>query len=120
MFLELGRFTKTENELVSPWDKWMYLFKNLGKMTSRPEMFAGREFNHLFKLANFCTFTSEEYQEYQQHEIMEYDFQNCLDYRYKEGINVGMERGILKGIEQGRMEGISVGMEKGMEKKGRI
>lgn len=117
IFLELGRFRKSANELVTPWDKWMYLFKNLGEMTSRPEMFAGSEYNHLFESANFCTFTPEEYQEYQQHENMEYDYQNCLDYRYKEGINVGIERGMLKGIEKKAEETARKCIELGMDIK---
>ena len=72
------------------------------------ETFSGEEFDHLFELANFATFTPEQYEEYQQHENMKYDYQNCLDYQYskgrKEGLKEGMEKGHSSGLEEGYAE----------------
>ena len=96
IFLELERFDKTESELVTPYDKWMYLFKHLEEMTLRPETFSDKEFDHLFDSANITTFTPEQYEEYQQHENMKYDYQNCLDYQYSKGLKEGLEKGIVK------------------------
>ena len=108
IFLELDRFNKTESEIVTPYDKWMYLFKHLEEMTLRPETFSDKEFDHLFDSANITTFTPEQYEEYQQHENMKYDYQNCLDYQYskgrKEGLKEGMEKGHSSGLEEGYAE----------------
>ena len=51
IFLELGRFNKKEDELENWYDKWMYLFKNMARLTSRPETFSEREFDRLFDMA---------------------------------------------------------------------
>ena len=102
IFLELERFDKTESELVTPYDKWMYLFKHLEEMTLRPETFSDKEFDHLFDSANITTFTPEQYEEYQQHENMKYDYQNCLDYQYSKGLKEGHSAGLEEGLKQGR------------------
>ena len=69
-------------------------------------------FDHLFELANFATFTPEQYEEYQQHENMKYDYQNCLDYQYSKGRKEGLKEGMEKGMEKGRSKGI---MERNIE-----
>ena len=102
IFLELERFDKTESELVTPYDKWMYLFKHLEEMTLRPETFSDKEFDHLFDSANITTFTPEQYEEYQQHENMKYDYQNCLDYQYSKGLKEGHSAGLEEGLKQVR------------------
>ena len=76
-------------------------------------------FDHLFELANFATFTPEQYEEYQQHENMKYDYQNCLDYQYskgrKEGLKEGMEKGRSKGIMERNIEIAKTCIEMGMD-----
>ena len=38
IFLELARFNKTEDNLETPYDKWMFLFKNMPLLKSRPKV----------------------------------------------------------------------------------
>ena len=115
IFLELERFDKTESELVTPYDKWMYLFKHLEEMTLRPETFSDKEFDHLFDSANITTFTPEQYQEYQQHENMKYDYQNCLDYQYSKGRKDGLKEGLEKGIVKRNIEIAKTCLSMGMD-----
>ena len=101
-FLELGRFNKTEEQLETPYDKWMYLFKNMADMHSRPDSFREKEFELLFEKAELATFTSEQFEEYQRREIMEYDYENCLDFAHDRGHAEGLTEGLAQGREEGR------------------
>ncbi|MGM9735582.1 MAG: Rpn family recombination-promoting nuclease/putative transposase [Candidatus Cryptobacteroides sp.] len=88
-FLELGRFDKTEKELETPYDKWMYLFKNISSLQTRPDSFQEKEFELLFDKAEIANFSPEQFEEYQRREIMDYDYENCLEYKYNEGHKEG-------------------------------
>ncbi|MGM9736104.1 MAG: Rpn family recombination-promoting nuclease/putative transposase [Candidatus Cryptobacteroides sp.] len=101
-FLELGLFDKTEEQLETPYDKWMYLFKNMATMNSRPDSFQEKEFELLFEKAELANFTSEQYEEYQRREIMEYDYENCLDFAHDRGLAEGIAQGREEGREEGR------------------
>ena len=95
MFLELARFNKTEAELETIYDKWMYLFKNMKFLKERPDVFDEKEFDHLFELAKISNFTQNEYMEYQKIEFGESDYYNALDYAKKER-NLEIARNMLK------------------------
>lgn len=85
VFLELGRFTKSESELTNIYDKWMFLFKHMAELNKRPDSFEEKEFDKLFELANICNFTPEEYNEYENSKKMSYDYQNTIDFAKEEG-----------------------------------
>ena len=38
-YVEVGRFDKTDEELTSLSDKWMYVLKNLSRLDNRPPDF---------------------------------------------------------------------------------
>lgn len=101
VFLELGRFNKSEDELDGYYDKWMYLFKNMSNLESRPETFKEKIFDSLFTKADFANFTPQEFRKYQEATKMISDYENCIDYARKEG----REEGRKEGREEGREEG---------------
>ena len=37
IYLEMPKFSKTEEQLTSHFDKWLYVLKNLGDLTDRPQ-----------------------------------------------------------------------------------
>lgn len=96
----MARFNKSESELITPYDKWMYLFKNMADLKSKPDIFSEKEFNRLFEIAEFVNFTAEQYREYQKAEKMLYDYHNTLDYARRQGL----EQGLREGLEQGKKE----------------
>lgn len=117
IFLELARFNKSESELITPYDKWMYLFKNMADLKSKPDIFSEKEFNRLFEIAEFVNFTAEQYREYQKAEKMLYDYHNTLDYARRQGLEQGLQEGLAQGLEQGLEQGLREGLEQGKKEE---
>ena len=103
IFFELARFEKTEDELVSPYDKWIFLFKNMFKLKSRPKVFDGKEFDRLFEISKFSNFTAEEFDSYKNADKMIWDYYNTIETAAEEG----EKRGLEKGREEGREETVT-------------
>ena len=100
IFLELARFEKSENELETAYDKWMFLFKNMFKLKARPKVFDGKEFDRLFEMSKFSNFTAEEFDSYKNAEKMSWDYYNTIDTAAEEG----REKGRAEGREEGLKE----------------
>ena len=107
IFLELARFHKSDSELETPYDKWMYLLKNMPRLKSRPSVFDGKEFDRLFEVTKFANFAPEEFRNYQKAEKMIYDYQNTLDYAEQTGIQKGRAEGRIEAISKMLSSGIS-------------
>ena len=105
IFLELARFKKSEEELTSITDKWMYLLCNMPKLRDRPSAFTEKSFERLFEVAEFANFAAEQLELYRNAEKMKYDYQNTIDYAEKKGIEKGRAEGFANGMEKGREEG---------------
>ena len=114
IFLELPRFKKGVDELENDYDRWVYLFRNMHKLPSRPVQFSGKEYDRLFELAKFSNFTPEELKEYMEAEKMFNDNQNCLNFAEKRGYLKGYDEGVEEGREAGRQEGREEGRALGI------
>jgi hypothetical protein len=51
VYLELPKFSKTEDELETLLDKWMFVFKHLASLDERPKALQERVFKRLFRIA---------------------------------------------------------------------
>lgn len=96
IYLELPKFNKTENELVTMFDKWMYVLKNLSRLMERPAALQERVFEHIFQTAEIARFTSDELMEYEQSMTAYRDIVNAVDTAREEGL----VEGILKGKQE--------------------
>ena len=65
-YLEMPKFNKTEDELVTMFDKWMFALQNLSRLLERPKALQERIFTHLFEQAEIARFTPQERREYQE------------------------------------------------------
>ncbi|MDD3062321.1 MAG: Rpn family recombination-promoting nuclease/putative transposase [Massilibacteroides sp.] len=111
-FVELPKFRKTESELVTNADRWLFCLRNLSRLTSRPEAVQGRIFEKLFKAAEIKRLTTTEMEAYRK-SILEYDdVRSAVDCAREEGVNLGVKKGVLKGRE----EGINIGVVKTKKK----
>lgn len=63
-YVEVGRFDKTDEELTSLSDKWMYVLKNLSRLDNRPAALREKIFSKLFAAASVARFTPTELREY--------------------------------------------------------
>ncbi len=65
IYVEIPKFNKTEQELVSMFDKWMYVLKNLSRLMRRPAALQERVFTRLFEQAEIAKLSHHELQQYE-------------------------------------------------------
>ena len=91
-YVEVGRFDKTDEELTSLSDKWMYVLKNLSRLDNRPAALREKIFSKLFAAASVARFTSTELREYEDSLKAYRDIKNSLDTAKEEGREEGREQ----------------------------
>ena len=64
-YVEIAKFDKTEDELVTLYDKWLYVLKNLSRLDERPAALKEKVFTKLFEEAEIAKFTPTELKEYE-------------------------------------------------------
>ena len=107
-YVEVWRFDKTDEELTSLSDKWMYVLKNLSRLDNRPVALREKIFTKLFDAAAIARFTPTELREYEDSLKAYRDIKNSLDTAKEEGRAEGRAEGREEGIEAGRAEGIAM------------
>jgi predicted transposase/invertase (TIGR01784 family) len=119
IYLEMPKFKKTEAELETLFDKWLYALKNLPRLMERPAALQERIFKKFFDVAQTANLSKEERAKYFESEKVYYDldgaFRTASNKGYDRGLAKGMEQGMAKGMEQGLAKGMEQGMAKGME-----
>lgn len=85
IYVEIAKFTKTEDELETLYDKWLYVLKNLYKLEERPKALRDKIFDRLFKEAEIAQFTPEELHEYEESLNAYRDVKNSINTARKEG-----------------------------------
>lgn len=119
-YVEIAKFNKTEEELDTLYDKWLYVLKNLSRLDERPSALKEKVFTKLFEEAEIAKFTPTELKEYEDSLKAYRDIKNSIDTALEkgreEGLAKGLEKGMAKGLEKGREEGMAKGMEKGLAK----
>ena len=91
-YVEVGRFDKTDEELTSLSDKWMYVLKNLSRLDNRPAALREKIFTKLFAAASVACFTPTELREYEDSLKAYRDIKNSLDTAKEEGREEGREQ----------------------------
>ena len=93
----MPKFHKTEQELDTLFDKWMFVLKNLARLMERPTALQERVFNRLFEAAEIAQFSKENLYAYEESLKVYRDWNNVIDTAIQKGIAKGMEKGIAKG-----------------------
>ena len=104
VFVEVAKFDKSEDELETDLDKWLYLLKNMSTLLERPAALRDRIFGRLFDVAEYARLDDEERKNYVESMNTARDTYNQIDYALNKGIGIGRE--------EGREEGIEIGLEK--------
>ena len=100
IYLEMPHFVKTENELETTYDKWLYVLKYLPTFTERPQKLQERIFHRLFEAAEIARFTPEEKEQYEESLKSYRDLKNVIDTSFGEGKEEGIKEGKEEGIKQ--------------------
>jgi len=115
LYLEMPKFNKTEFELKSMYDKWLFVLKNLARLLERPKELQERVFEKLFRQAEIAMFTPKEYSDYEESLHNLWDITNAMNDAETKGFGKGKEEGLQQGLQQGRAEGEKIGIEKGAQ-----
>lgn len=117
-YVEIPKFNKTEDELVTMYDKWMYVLKNLSVLMNRPAALQERVFTRLFEQAEISKFNPQELMQYEDSVNAYRDIVNAINTAKKdsfaEGRAEGRAEGITEGIEQRNIEIAKKMIERGM------
>ena len=94
LYLEMPKFQKTEDELVTMFDKWMFALKNLSRLLERPKALQDRIFTKLFEQAEIARYSLTERRQYEESRKDMWDYFST------------MKTAVDKGRAEGRVEGI--------------
>ena len=89
VYLEMPKFNKTEEELVSMYDKWLFVLKNLTRLMERPAALQERVFTRLFEQAEIARFTPDESRIYEESLKQYRDMRNTIASAKREGREEG-------------------------------
>ena len=109
IYLEMPKFQKTEDELVTMTDKWLYALKHLPDLLERPKALQDRIFKKFFDVAEIAALSKEEYAKYWESEKVYYDNDGA--------IRTAEAKGLAKGRAEGRAEGLAEGLAEGEAKR---
>ena len=93
IYLEVPKFRKTEQELETQFDRWMFILKHLHHLQKRPVELQHRVFKKLFEIAEISKLTKEDMRAYEQSQKVMWDNYAVLETMKKEGIDIGIDRG---------------------------
>jgi predicted transposase/invertase (TIGR01784 family) len=111
IYLEMPNFTKTEEELETTYDKWLYVLKNLATLPNRPLKLQEKIFQRLFETAEIAKFSPQEKEQYEESLKSYRDLKNVIDTSFGEGKVEGKiegkieekVEGIIKALKQGKL-----------------
>ncbi len=115
VYLEMPKFTKTESELVTLFDKWLYAIRHLATLFERPAALQEKVFQRLFEVAEIAKFNRQDRIGYEESLKIYRDWYSIMTTAEKKGLDRGFEKGMKKGMREGMKEGMREGMEKGMK-----
>ena len=114
-YVEMPKFKKKEDELVTMQDKWLYVVKNICCLLSQPKELQEKVFTKFFEEARIGMFTKEEQFAYMISQKHYWDNHNTIAYSYEKGQKAGMEAGVKEGRKLGFAEGKELGLAEGRE-----
>lgn len=92
-YVEIAKFDKTEDELVTLYDKWLYVLKNLSRLDKRPATLKEKIFKKLFEEAEIAKFSKTELREYEDSLKAYRDVKNSIDTALEQGRAEGRAEG---------------------------
>ena len=100
----MPRFKKSESELVTHFDKWLYVLKHLHKLQDIPQKLREKIFKKLFKQAEIANLNPEEMRTYEESLKIYWDNYSVIETAKHEGREQGRQEGREEGLQQGRQE----------------
>jgi len=103
-FLELTNFDKSERELITNLDKWVYLLKNMHLLDKLPEFLNEGIFKKVFNITEMSKLTKEERMRYERDLKTKSDFEGGIAY----SIEKAEKTKVLEIAHAMKMDGLTV------------
>jgi predicted transposase/invertase (TIGR01784 family) len=104
VYLEMPKFTKTENELLTQTDKWLYFIRHVSRLDDIPAALQERIFEEAFRAAEIAQFNQSEAREYEASLKYYRDMQNVVDTAIEEAATKALEKGREEGMQEKQRE----------------
>jgi predicted transposase/invertase (TIGR01784 family) len=105
VFVELSKFTKSEGELQSVEDEWLYFLNSAQETKGAPASITDPYVLEAFEAMEKFNWNEAEYDAYVRARLLIETEEATQEERFLEGQSVGLEKGVAIGIEKGREEG---------------
>lgn len=114
VFIELGKFKKSEAELDgSILEGMYYCLKNMAALKERPEVLGHDIFKKIFEISELLNMDEETRSKVLDKMTTERDLRNQMAYARQEAIEQGLAEGREKGLVEGREKGLAEGLAEG-------
>ncbi|MCI4625690.1 MAG: Rpn family recombination-promoting nuclease/putative transposase [Candidatus Magnetoovum sp. WYHC-5] len=110
-FIELPKFQKTEEELQTVKEKWIFFIKNADNLKMIPKSADFRQLQEAYDMADKMIWSKEELDIYDYWLMKEQDARGAIEYSFFEGEKEGEKKGLIKGKQEGLIEGIEALLE---------
>ena len=107
VYLEMPKFNKTEEQLVTMFDKWMFVLRNLSRLMERPAALQERIFTKLFEQAEIARFTPLDAREYEESVKVYRDLTNVVNTAERKGREEGREEERRENARKMKLLGVS-------------
>ncbi|MCL1934364.1 MAG: Rpn family recombination-promoting nuclease/putative transposase [Candidatus Azobacteroides sp.] len=107
VFIELPKFKKTEEELETRFDRWLFILKNLYKLKECPVSIRDDIFKELFQLAEIKQLTKKDMRAYKKSITDYHEVRSAIDCAREESF----EKGRVEGIEKGKIDVIQKSLQ---------
>ena len=103
-YLEMPKFNKTEDELVTMFDKWMFILRNLSRLLDRPKALQDRVFDKLFRQAEIAKYSDAERRQYETSLKEYWDYTSTLETAERKG----EKKGQIDAARKMKVDGMAV------------
>jgi len=90
----MPKFNKTEDELETMFDKWMFVLRNLSRLLERPKALQDRIFQKLFEQAEIAKYSEAERRLYEASQKEYWDYTSTLETAERKGEIKGLQQGV--------------------------
>jgi len=107
-YIELSKFVKTDTELETDLDRWLYVLKNISRFEKIPVYLRKPIFEKLFSIAEYTNLTREEKAMYDSSLKYKWDNKNVVDYARQEGMEKGKREEAITIAREMKKDGLPI------------
>jgi predicted transposase/invertase (TIGR01784 family) len=104
IYIEMPKFNKSEDELETHFDKWLFAIKNLYRLDDIPSQLREQVFERFFEIAEIARMAPEERTNYESSLKYYRDMNNVVATAKGEGWDEGWQEGRQDGMQQGMQQ----------------